>query len=411
MYFAQGPLANKEAGQVQWKQAKTGRFFRPLILMRIEYTRRLEKIEAVLQRWLPEDPDSSWGGMVFPGLENSPGAEAFRAAALPGRELLSRGGKRWRPLLMTLVCESLGGGETALPLAPLVEFCHNASLIHDDIEDGSDERRGRPAVHLIHGIDAAINGGCFLYFLPLSCVEPWAEELHKNAGLSLSGLANFRARIYALWGEYMRKLHLGQAMDIHWHRDFSSLPAVGEYHIMCALKTGCLARFAAVLGVCAAEAAARTGAETGESREKFADAAVRLGRAAENLGVGFQILDDVKNLTTGVPGKKRGDDVVEGKKSLPVLLYLHRHPDRQETVSRCFSAARAGGTAAPEVEELIGALESAGLLDEAREQGLALIAGARKELGSPALSAFAVSGPAGSEESRALLADFTGLIG
>jgi octaprenyl-diphosphate synthase len=381
--------------------------------MKIEYTRRLEKIEAVLQRWLPEDPDSSWGGAVFPGLENSPGAEAFRAAVLPGRELLSRGGKRWRPLLMALVCESLGGGETALPLAPLVEFSHNASLIHDDIEDGSDERRGGPAVHLVHGTDTAINGGCFLYFLPLCCIEPWAEELHKNTGLPLPGLANFRARIYGLWGEYMRRLHLGQAMDIHWHRDFSSLPAVGEYLSMCALKTGCLARFAAVLGACAAEAAAaaRTGAGSGGGCEKFAAAAASLGKAAENLGIGFQILDDVKNLTTGVPGKKRGDDVVEGKKSLPVLLYLHRYPGRRETVSRCFSAARAGGTAAPEVEELIGALESAGVLDEARERGLALIAGAREELGSPALSVSVFSGPTGSEEGRALLADFTGLIG
>jgi octaprenyl-diphosphate synthase len=379
--------------------------------MRIEYTRRLEKIEAVLQKWLPENPDFSWGGMVFPGLKNSPGAEAFRALTLPGRELLSRGGKRWRPLLMTLVCESLGGGEAALPLAPLVEFCHNASLIHDDIEDNSDERRGKPAVHLIHGTDAAINGGSFLYFLPLGCIESWAEDLREHAGLSVFDAAHFRARLYALWGEYMRRLHLGQAMDIHWHRDFSSLPAIEEYYVMCALKTGCLARFAAVLGACAAEAAAGGGDGIKGRLEKFAAAALSLGEAAENFGVGFQILDDVKNLTTGVPGKKRGDDVVEGKKSLPLLLYLHRYPDRRGMVARCFSAARAGGAAAPEIGELIGVLESAGVLDEARERGLALIAGARERLGSPALSDPAFSGRAGGEEGRALLADFAGLFG
>jgi octaprenyl-diphosphate synthase len=201
-------------------------------------------------------------------------------------------------------------------------------------------------------------------------------------------------------------------MDIHWHRDFSSLPAIEEYYLMCALKTGCLARFAAVLGVRAAEAAAaaRGGAGIRDHREKFAAAALSLGEAAENLGVGFQILDDVKNLTSGVPGKKRGDDVVEGKKSLPLLLYLHRYPDRREMVARCFSAARAGGTAAPEIGELIGVLESAGVLDEARERGLALIAGAREGL-SPALSDSVFSGQAGSEEGRALLADFAGLIG
>ena len=142
-----------------------------------QYTRRLEKIEAVLERWLPEKSGPAWGAEVFPGLGDKSLGEAFRALTAPSRDLLSRGGKRWRPLLMTLVCESLGGSDAAVPLSPLVEFSHNASLIHDDIEDNSDERRGRPAVHLINGVDAAINSGCFLYFLSLSCIEPWAAEL------------------------------------------------------------------------------------------------------------------------------------------------------------------------------------------------------------------------------------------
>jgi octaprenyl-diphosphate synthase len=93
--------------------------------------------------------------------------------------------------------------------------------------------------------------------------------------------------------------------------------------------------------------------------------------------VGFQILDDVANLTTGNPGKKRGDDIVEGKRSLPVLLYLHRGEHDSALVSRCFAAARAGGADAPEVEELIAELEGSGALEEARRQGLALIGEAR----------------------------------
>jgi octaprenyl-diphosphate synthase len=276
---------------------------------------------------------------------------------------------------MTLVCESLGGGEAALPLAPLVEFCHNASLIHDDIEDCSDERRGKPAVHLLYGEDTAINSGSFLYFLPLTCVERWAEALAKN-GMPPDGVIAHKAKVYEIWGAYMRKLHLGQAMDIYWHRNFSVIPGLEEYYTMCALKTGCLARFAAVLGVCAAEAAQPAG-------QIAPNAAVTLGEGAEKLGVGFQILDDVKNLTTGIPGKKRGDDIVEGKKSLPVLLYLNRYPQKIEQVSRCFSAARSGGVTAPEVEELISALGAAGVLDEARERGLALIAEARQVFTSP----------------------------
>jgi octaprenyl-diphosphate synthase len=355
--------------------------------MNQEYTRRLEKIEAALDAWLPPVPGSSWAKQVFPGLGDAVQDELLVSLTQAGRDLVSRGGKRWRPLLMTLVCESLGGGDAALPLTPLVELCHNASLIHDDIEDNSEMRRGKPAVHILYGVDAAINGGCFLYFLPLRCIEAWGEGLEGQAAPEI--LAERKNRIYALWGEYMRKLHLGQAMDIHWHRNFDSLPGLDEYYAMCRLKTGCLARLAAVLGV----AASGTGGEAEEER---------LGLAAENLGVGFQILDDVKNLTTGIPGKNRGDDVVEGKKSLPLLLYLRRRPERREFAARCFAAARKGGTEAPEVAALIGELEAAGVLAEAGEAGLSLIKKAGEEFAAPANGS-------GGEASR-LLAGLTELL-
>jgi octaprenyl-diphosphate synthase len=285
---------------------------------------------------------------------------------------------------MTLICEALGGGDAALPLVPLVELPHNASLIHDDIEDSADERRGKPAVHLIYGTDAAVNGGSFLYFLPLTCIDGWDAP------------AETRARVYAAWGEHLRRLHLGQAMDIAWHRDFASRPGPGEYALMCRLKTGALAHLAAMLGVFAA-------APEGVDADALA-LAETLGGAAEKLGVGFQILDDVKNLTAGVPGKKRGDDIVEGKKSLPILLYLSRCPGAGELTARCFAAARAGGTGVPEVEELIGALNAAGVLKEAGEQGRALIAEAREVFTD------LPGAPPGDGEARRLLAGFTELI-
>jgi octaprenyl-diphosphate synthase len=173
-------------------------------------------------------------------------------------------------------------------------------------------------------------------------------------------------------------------MDIHWHRDFSSLPSLDEYYTMCGLKTGCLARFAAEVGVCAA-AAVRA-----ETVDQIPEAALgkQFGGAAENLGVGFQILDDVKNLTTGIKGKKRGDDIAEGKKSLPVLLYLHKKPEQGEFVARCFTAAREGGVSVPETEALIGELEAAGVLKEALEQGLALINKAQNEFALPDIAGF-----------------------
>jgi octaprenyl-diphosphate synthase len=335
--------------------------------MDTKYTHRLEKIEAVLDQWLPETPDLAWLEKVFTPFPADGSVSLALATSLtrPGRDLLKRGGKRWRPLLMLLVAECVAGesgGEAALPLTPLVEIPHNASLIHDDIEDNSEERRGMPAIHVKYGTDTAINSGAFMYFLPLACLSAW------------KGKPEIKEQIWTVWSNHMRALHLGQAMDIAWHRDFNSLPNLDEYDRMCRLKTGCLARLSAILGV---YAAGKKAVGTSALKEINLLANV-LGKAAEQLGVGFQILDDVKNLSTGIPGKKRGDDIVEGKKSLPVLLFLHRYPNKREFASRCFAAARIAGVDAHEVNEFIYELEKAGVLGEGQEKALEYISKSRE---------------------------------
>ncbi|MDR0320641.1 MAG: polyprenyl synthetase family protein [Treponema sp.] len=313
--------------------------------MEQKYTQRLEKIEAELKRWLPETADSAWAEKVFPGIGKRINEETIHSLLAPLRDILSRGGKRWRPLFMTLVCETFGGGDSAIPLAPLLEFSHNASLIHDDIEDDSDERRGKPAIHSIYGVDTAINLGSFFYFLSSSCIDS-CELKNKDA-------------IYKLWTDCMRKLHLGQSMDINWHRNISLVPSIEEYYLMAAMKTGSLARLAAELGALIAGATPQ--------------AAQLMGSAAERMGVGFQILDDVKNLTTGVPGKRRGDDVVEGKKGLPVLMYLNKYPEKHGMVFYCFHVAKTDGAAVQEVDDLINALKDSGVFEEAEEKGHSLL--------------------------------------
>ena len=360
--------------------------------MDTKYTHRLEKIEAVLDRWLPEKPDSAWLEKAFTPFPANSSVSPELAASLtrPGRDLLKRGGKRWRPLLMVLAAECVAGesgGEAALPLTPLVEIPHNASLIHDDIEDNSDERRGKPAVHVRYGTDTAINTGAFMYFLPLACLSKW------------KGKPEIKEQIWTAWASHMRALHLGQAMDIAWHRDFNSLPRPDEYDRMCRLKTGCLARLAAILGVYSGAEAA------GTALNGITLLANTFGEAAEQLGVGFQILDDVKNLSTGIPGKKRGDDIVEGKKSLPVLLYLHRYPEKRRFVSRCFTAARAAGTTAPEVNEFILELEKAGVLDEGREKALEYIGKSREGFSAAELSGISLQ-----KEGGELLAGLVDLL-
>ncbi|MDR2515933.1 MAG: polyprenyl synthetase family protein [Spirochaetaceae bacterium] len=354
------------------------------------YRARLEKIEERINAALPENPGGTWlTEYIAPGLIVADGM--LRSLAEPGRDLLSRGGKRWRPLFQVLVCEALGGGGAALPLVPLVELPHNASLIHDDIEDHSDTRRGKPAAHISYGEDRAINSGSFLYFLPLSCIDRWDAPAERKAAA------------YALWAEHLRRLHLGQAMDIAWHRERGAAPGAAEYETMCRLKTGSLARLAAALGVCAAGRLDRSAAPEGGP-----------GDAAERLGVGFQILDDVKNLTTGNPGKKRGDDIVEGKKSLPAILFLEKHPEKAALVTRCFQAARVQGVDADEVEELIGEFARAGVIEEAAARGAALLAEAQDILARTG-SAVEDAGRGGDEppsrrEARRLLAGFTDLL-
>lgn len=371
------------------------------------YTERLEKIEAILDRALPQSPDQAWIRSTFQDLPITPDVSLVQELTAPGRDLLDRGGKRWRPLLMALTCETLGGGDNALELVPLVEFPHNGSLIHDDIEDRSDERRGKPAIHILYGLDRGLNAGSFLYFVGLTALQQWeAPAQRKNTAAQR-------------WGLHLRRIHLGQAMDIAWHRNFSSLPSLEEYDLMCRMKTGVLARMAIELGVYSAGLTQniRKGTHIDEPLKEAPDELVQrladeerlteaLGLAAENLGVGFQILDDVKNLTTGNPGKKRGDDIVEGKKSLPVILFLQQNPSRVEFVKRCFSTARAQGTGAKEVEELINELDQAGAIAEARQRGMELIEQAMQILESGAFMNYPVN-----EEAHKLLVKFVSLLG
>ena len=125
-------------------------------------------------------------------------------------------------------------------------------------------------------------------------------------------------------------------------------------------KTGTLSRMAVKLGLLAG----------GASLEELEKA----GAFAENIGTGFQIIDDVINLTTGNPGKKRGDDIVEGKKSLPVLIHLESHPQDMEKLTSLFQKARAEGIDSPAVEEAISMLTKSGAVDKAKEKGNEIIA-------------------------------------
>ena len=323
-----------------------------------QYNQRLNKIEEELFRLMPLKADATW----LPGMTDALSADVPPAMIdrfhAPGLELLQRGGKRWRPLVMVLCCEAAGGrAEDAYPLTPLVEMAHNGSLIVDDIEDNSVERRGGPSVHILHGEDLSINAGNLMYFNATSIISR-RDDLDDG----------LRFRILDAYCDSLRRLHFGQGLDIQWHNDHTTVPEVPVYLQMCRFKTGALARFAAYAGVLAG----------GGSKELCLAAA----ESWEKAGVGFQILDDVKNLTTGNPGKHRGDDIVEGKKSLPVILFYHSHRDRFPGFADLMDTAGELGIedGVDAVEEAISMLEAAGVIEEAGQKALAMLGESVDEL-------------------------------
>jgi octaprenyl-diphosphate synthase len=345
------------------------------------FTTRLEHIESVLLSSLPERNNNTWQTASFAAIDAAVTDTHIAGLIDPCRSLLCLGGKRWRPLLLVLCAEMAAesrkatsssqaaknfpdGNEypfdaekavyNAYHLTPLVEFAHTASLIHDDIEDSSDTRRGKPAAYITYGTDIAINAGSWLYFEAPVCIE------------SLSLSSEEKNVFYKLYLNELRLLHLGQAMDIEWHRSPSLIPSAAEYTAMVRNKTGTLSRLAVKTGILA-------GGGSLQDAEKA-------GKIAEDIGVGFQILDDVTNLTTGNPGKKRGDDIVEGKKSLPVLLHLASHPETKETLSCLFNRARKEGIDSPAVEEAITLLTKSKAVAEAKRQGTELVNKKSREL-------------------------------
>jgi len=209
-------------------------------------------------------------------------------------EALSAGGKRLRPLLCFLTAPA----EPSVPAAVSVEMVHMATLVHDDLVDGARLRRGLPAAWSVYGADAAKAAGDYLYACAFAVL---AETDDEHAVATLADAALCLAR-----GEAMQKL---QAHD-------PGTP-VAAYLERCALKTGKLIEAACLLG---------SGGDE------------RLGAYGLNLGIAFQIADDILDCAgeTQQTGKIPGTDLREGTPTMPLLLAAAEDPSVR--------AALAGGS-------------------------------------------------------------------
>lgn len=314
----------------------------------------LDNIEKQLQIALPACPDAQWATDIFGTL---PEAVLHDVSSLtstlmpPCRELVFLGGKRWRPLLLVLttllVSQDPSLLEIAYKLCTVVELVHTASLIHDDIEDSSLTRRGKSATYVTHGVDVALNAGSWLYFVAASFI--------KNAPVDSST----KLELFFLYEKQLARLHLGQALDISWHKDLQKTPTPTEYFFMVKCKTGTLCAFS----MCMAALVAK--------KKELCD---KLEEIALDIGAGFQILDDVINLKTGNKGKQKGDDIIEGKKSLPVLLFLQKAGEKDKALlQECFKKAGEKASETLAITNAIALLNQAGVIDSAFDTGQAMI--------------------------------------
>lgn len=279
-----------------------------------EYLEKMRpEIDRVIEKYLPKKATKKWLDFTFgkPGYFYNQKA-AQEVLIKPIQDFLARGGKRWRPVLFLLITQAIGGDLKKLKDFLIIpELSHEGSIIVDDIEDDSKLRRGKPCLHRIFGIDVAINAGNFLYFLPLITLIKNKNKF-KNEVL---------ARAYQTCIQEMINIHLGQGTDIYWHKGKAEKISEKEYLQMCAFKTGCLSRLAAKLAIVLSG--------------KDYQLAEKVGQMAEAIGVGFQIQDDILDISlTGKErekfGKSFGNDIKEGKRTLMVIQALKRANQRDK---------------------------------------------------------------------------------
>lgn len=208
-------------------------------------------------------------------------------------------GKRVRPLLTLLTAGD--AWRTALPLACSVEILHNFSLIHDDIQDNSPQRRGRASIWQLWGVPQAINTGDALF--------TWAYLAIAEANELSSEMRTQAAQLLA---HTCLQLTHGQYLDM----DFERRPAVNlaQYLEMITGKTASLLATAAQFGALAANAPL--------------DVQRHYANFAANIGLAFQIRDDLLGIwgTATQIGKSVSTDILTRKKSLPILYALEQSP-------------------------------------------------------------------------------------
>ncbi|MCD6445051.1 polyprenyl synthetase family protein [Candidatus Bathyarchaeota archaeon] len=259
--------------------------------------------------------------------------------------LLKAGGKRLRPFMLVKSYEACGGeGEKPYPAAAGVEILHTFTLIHDDIIDRDETRRGVPTVHVLWGIPQAIISGDMLFALVFRTLSKGLRDIGVEDSVIVEVVGRFSKTLIDICA--------GQTMDMVMAEKPTTAVTVDEYMEMIKLKTAVLYMASAEIG----------GLLAGASSEELE----ALRSYGLNSGLAFQMIDDVLGVS-GVEeelGKPVGSDIREGKKTIVVLEALSRLDDAGKR--RLLGVLGDRGASRDKIIEAIRLIESSGAVEEAK---------------------------------------------
>lgn len=259
--------------------------------------------------------------------------------------IIGSGGKRLRPMLVVLASRACGyEGDHHVTLAAIIEFIHTATLLHDDVVDESDMRRGKDTAHAVWGNAASVLVGDFLYsrsFQMMVTVESM--------------------RVMEVLSDATNTIAEGEVEQLLNMHD----PEISEerYYSVIEKKTAKLFEAACQLGAVLAD---RPGLENS------------LAQFGRELGAAFQVADDVLDYTADAEtlGKNIGDDLAEGKPTLPLILGRKLLAnDGKDVIDQ---AIREGGI--DRMEEVVNLVKSCGALDMTREAAISRAAAAKSAI-------------------------------
>ena len=251
--------------------------------------------------------------------------------------LIDHGGKRLRPYMVIKSCQLLGGTiKQAIPAAAAIEMIHNFTLVHDDIMDNDEVRHGVPTVHIKFGIPIGILAGDLLFSRAFETISK--PYLHKSRDVGLN--------LVTTLAKACTDVCEGQALDISMAKS-SKIPNENQYIKMIEKKTSSLFVASCAMGAITAN-------------RKLADVA-RLSTFGRNLGIAFQIIDDLIGVIGDpkITRKPVGNDIREGKKSLPILMAIKKANYQEKKI--ILNAFGNSSVSKNEVEKAVSTISSLGI--------------------------------------------------